>query len=206
MMSPKGKPGTKIDPIDLADFEKELTPRQCTDLLKVLQARFEDNMERHRNIDWSEVQAKLEGATEKLRSLDAMEATGGEPDVISYDATTGEFVFYDCSPETPKPRRNICYDRQGQEEREKKGVHPAGNAVDMATAMGIDLLTEEEYRGLQRLGEFDTRTSSWVKTPSKIRDLGGAIFCDRRYDTVFMYHNSSKSFYSSRSFRGALRV
>ena len=205
-MSPKKKPATKIAQVDLNDFKKELTPKQCADLLKILQARFEDNMNRHKGIDWSEVQAKLEDNTEKLRSLHAMETTGGEPDVVGYDKSTGEFVFYDCSAETPKGRKNVCYDREAQEVREKKGVHPAGNVIDMAAAMGIELLTEEQYRELQKLGNFDTKTSSWVKTPSDIRKLGGAIFADRRYDHVFVYHNSAPSFYSVRGFRGLLRV
>ena len=205
-MSPKKKPATKIAQADLTDFQKELTSDQCVNLLKVLQARFEDNMKRHKGIDWSEVQTKLESNTDKLRSLHAMEITGGEPDVVGYDTATGEFVFYDCSAETPKGRRNVCYDREAQELREKKGVHPAGNVIDMTAAMGIERLTEEEYRELQELGDFDTKTSSWVKTPSDIRELGGAIFMDRRYNTVFVYHNSAPSFYSVRAFRGSLRV
>jgi hypothetical protein len=205
-MSPKKKPANKIVQIDMTEFKNELTPEQCTDLLKILQVRFEDNMKRHKGIDWSEVQAKLKSNTEKLRSLYAMESTGGEPDVVGYDTTTSEFVFYDCSAETPKGRKNLCYDRKAQEIREKKGVHPAGNVIGMAEAMGIELLTEEQYRELQKLGDFDTKTSSWVKTPSDIRKIGGAIFCDRRYNHVFVYHNSAPSFYSVRGFRGSLRV
>ncbi|MFW9968243.1 MAG: DUF4256 domain-containing protein [Candidatus Thorarchaeota archaeon] len=205
-MNPKEKSATKIAQVDLSDFKKELTPNQCIDLLKVLQARFENNMNRHRGIEWSEVQAKLEANTGKLRLLHAMESTGGEPDVVGYDTATGEIVFYDCSAETPKDRKNVCYDREAQEVREKKGVYPAGNVIDMAAAMGIELLTEEQYRELQKLGNFDTKTSSWVKTPSDIRKLGGAIFCDRRYNHVFVYHNSAPSFYSVRGFRGSLRV
>jgi hypothetical protein len=175
-------------------------------LLEALRTRFEANMNRHNGIEWREVQTRLEAKTEKLWSLYEMERTGGEPDVTGHDKKTGQYIFYDCSSETPRDRKSTCYDRPAQEEREKKGVHPAGNAVDMAAAMGIDLLTEEEYRRLQTLGEFDTKTSSWVKTPSDIRELGGAIFCDRRYNTVFVYHNSASSFYSSRAFRGSLRV
>ena len=205
-MNTKKKSATKIVQVNLNVFKKELTPEQCADLLKVLQDRFVDNMNRHKGIDWSEVEAKLKANTEKLRSLHAMESTGGEPDVVGYDSVTGEFVFYDCSAETPKGRKNICYDREAQEVREKKGVYPAGNVIDMAAAMGIELLTEEQYRDLQKLGNFDTKTSSWVKTPSDIRKLGGAIFADRRYDHVFVYHNSAPSFYGVRGFRGSLRV
>ena len=205
-MSPKKKPATKIVKVDLSDFQIELTPEQCSDLLKVLKARFEENMKHHKGIDWSEVQVKLKSNTEKLRSLYAMESTGGEPDVVGHDTTTGEFVFYDCSAETPNSRKNVCYDRKAQEVREKKGVYPAGNVIDMAESMGIEILTEEQYRELQKLGDFDTKTSSWVKTPSDIRKLGGAIFCDHRYNHVFVYHNSAPSFYSVRGFRGSLRV
>ena len=205
-MSPDKKPASKIAQVDLTEFQNKLTPKQRADLLKVLQARFEDNMKRHESIDWSEVQAKLQSNPEKLRSLYAMERTGGEPDVVGHDTTTGEFAFYDCSAETPDGRKNVCYDRKAQEAREKKGIHPAGNVIDLAEAMGIELLTEVQYRELQKLGDFDTKTSSWVKTPSDIRKLGGAIFCDRRYNTVFVYHNSAPSFYSVRGFRGSLRV
>jgi len=187
-------------------FKKELSPEQRKELFRALKARFEKNMNRHKGLEWTKVQAKLEINTEKLWSLNEMERTGGEPDVVGHDKKTGEYIFYDCSAESPKGRRNVCYDREGQEEREKKGVHPAGNAIDMAATMGIELLTEEEYRDLQKIGNFDMKTSSWVKTPSDIRKLGGAIFADRRYDHVFVYHNSAPSFYGVRAFRGLLRV
>ncbi len=186
--------------------KKELSPEQREELLRALKIRFEESMNRHKGLEWAKVQARLEANTEKLWSLDEMERSGGEPDVVDHDKKTGEYIFYDCSAQSPKGRRNVCYDLIGQEEREKKGIHPRGNAIDMAAAMGIDLLTEEQYRALQKLGEFDTTTSSWVKTPSDIRKLGGAIFMDRRYDTVFVYHNSAPSFYSARAFRGSLRV
>lgn len=176
------------------------------ELLNILKARFEENMNRHRGIDWEAVKARIESNPEKLRSLNEMERTGGEPDVVGQDELTGEYIFYDCSPETPKERRNGCYDLKGQEMREKKGVYPSGNAMSMAYSMGIELLTEEEYKELQKLGEFDLKTSSWLKTPDAIRKLGGAIFADRRYDHVFTYHNSAHSFYSSRGFRGVLKV
>ena len=176
------------------------------ELLNILKTRFEANINRHKGIEWAKVQEKLEVNTEKLWSLSEMEITGGEPDVIGYDDRTGEYIFCDCSAETPIGRRNICYDLKGQEERNKKGVYPEGNAIDMATAMGIEILTEEQYRELQKLGEFDMKTSSWVKTPADIRKLGGAIFADRRYGHVFIYHNSAPSFYSVRGFRGLLRV
>jgi hypothetical protein len=190
----------------MSKLKNELSPDQSEELLKVLKARFEKNMNRHKSLEWAKVQAKLEANAEKLLSLNEMERTGGEPDVISHDKKTGEYIFYDFSAESPKGRRNVCYDREGQEAREKKGVHPEGNAIDMAAAMGIELLTEEEYRELQKLGNFDTKTSSWVKTPSDIRKLGGAIFADRRYNHIFVYHNSAPSFYSARGFRGSLRV
>lgn len=177
-----------------------------SELIGLLKKRFEENMNRHKGLEWAEVQARLEESGEKLWSLSEMERTGGEPDVVAQDEVTGEYIFYDCSAETPSGRRNICYDGKGQEERNKKGIFPEGNAVEMAAAMGIELLTEELYRELQRLGEFDLKTSSWLKTPSDIRKLGGAIFADRRYDHVFVYHNSAPSFYSSRAFRGCLRV
>lgn len=176
------------------------------ELLSILKTRFEANMSRHKDIEWVKVQARLESNTDKLWSLNEMERTGGEPDVVGQDETTGEYIFYDCSKETPEGRRNICYDREGEEQRKKKGVYPRGNAVDMAASMGIELLTEEQYRELQKLGEFDMKTSSWVKTPSDIRKLGGALFADRRYGHVFIYHNSAPSFYSVRGFRGSLRV
>ena len=187
-------------------LKKELSFEQREELLSALKARFEKNMSRHKGLEWVKVQAKLEANTEKLWSLSEMERTGGEPDVVGHDEETDEYLFYDCSAESPKGRRNVCYDREGQEEREKRGVHPEGNAVDMAAAMGIELLTEAQYRELQKLGDFDTSTSSWVKTPSDIRQLGGALFVDRRYDNVFVYHNSAPSFYGVRAFRGSLRV
>ena len=187
-------------------FKKELSPEQREELLRALKTRFEKNMNRHKGLEWAKVQAKLEANTEKLWSLNEMERTGGEPDVVGHDKKTGEYIFYDCSAESPKGRRNVCYDREGQEEREKQGLHPEGNAVDMAAAMGIELLTEEQYRELQKLGDFDTKTPSWVKTPSNIRKLGGAIFADCRYGNVFVYHNTAPSFYSVRAFRGSLRV
>lgn len=184
----------------------ELSAEQREELLNTLKARFEKNMNRHTGLEWAKVQAKLEARAEKLWSLYEMERTGGEPDVVGYDQQTGEYIFYDCSAESPTGRRSICYDREAQEKREKKGVHPAGNAIDLAAAMGIELLTEAEYRELQKLGEFDTKTESWVKTPADIRGLGGALFCDRRYGHVFVFHNSAPSFYAARGFRGSLRV
>lgn len=191
-------------PIPKVKIDKELSPRQGEELLKTLQARFEGNMNRHKGLQWDKIQAKLETSSEKLSSLNAMETTGGEPDVVGFDEKTGEYIFYDCSQETPKGRTNTCYDLEGEESR--KYGKPAGNAVDIAAAMGIEILTEEQYRGLQQLGEFDLKTSSWVETPASIRKLGGALFCDRRYDTVFLYHNGAQSFYSARGFRGLLRV
>ena len=187
-------------------FKKELSPEQREELLRALKARFEKNMNRHEGLEWAKIQAKLEANIEKLWSLNEMERTGGEPDVVGHDKKTGEYIVYDCSAESPKGRRNVCYDREGQEEREKRGVHPEGNAIDMAAAIGIELLTEEQYRELQKLGNFDTKTQSWVKTPFNIRKLGGAIFADRRYGHVFVFHNSAPSFYGGRGFRGSLRV
>ena len=184
--------------------KKEMSPEQHEELLRALKARFEKNMNRHKNLEWAKVQAKLEANTEKLWSLNEMERTGGEPDVVGHDKKTGEYIFCDCSAESPQGRRSVCYDREGQESRKKH--KPENNAIDMAAAMGIELLTEEQYRELQKLGNFDTKTSSWVKTPSDIRKLGGAIFADRRYGKVFVYHNSAPSFYSARAFRGSLRV
>ncbi len=195
-----GKPIPKII-IDL-----EVTAEESEQLLQTLQDRFKSNKHRHKGLEWSKIQAKLEANSEKLASLHAMESTGGEPDVVDYDKKSDEYIFYDCSKQSPEGRRKICYDRKAQEEREKKGVHPAGNAVDLADAMGIEILTEEEYRDLQELEEFDTSTESWVKTPEDIRDLGGAIFCNHRYGHVFVFHNSAPSFYSGRGFRGSLRV
>src|SRR5579863_2605947 len=181
-----------------------LSNKQREEILKALKARFEKNINRHKGLAWAQVQAKLEANTGKLWSLSEMEKTGGEPDVVGQDKKTGEYIFYDCSAESPKGRRSICYDREALEAR--KEHKPKDNAVDMATAMGIELLTEEQYRELQKFEEFDTKTSSWVKTPSAIRKLGGAIFCDRRYDTVFVYHNGAESYYGGRGFRGSLRV
>ncbi len=184
--------------------KKELPPEQREGLLKVLKSRFEKNMDRHKGLEWADVQARLEADTEKLWSLNEMERTGGEPDVVAQDKKSGEYVFYDCSAESPKGRISLCYDREALEARKEN--KPKNSAIDMAAAMGIELLTEEQYRGLQRLGSFDAKTSSWVKTPSDIRKLGGAIFCDRRYGTVFVYHNGAESYYSARGFRGSLVV
>lgn len=188
------------------ESNKTLSPEQREKMLSTLKDRFEKNMNRHPGLEWAKVQARLEANPDKLWSLQEMENTGGEPDVVGHDQQTGEFIFVDCSAESPAGRRNTCYDRQGQDEREKKGVHPAGNALEMAAAMGIELLTEDQYRELQKLGEFDTKTSSWLQTPSDIRKQGGALFADRRYGHVFVYHNSAPSFYGARGFRGALRV
>ena len=184
--------------------EKVLSPEQREDLLKIIKARFEKNMGRHKDIEWLDVQTRLEANPEKLWSLYEMERTGGEPDVIDRDEKTGEYIFCDCSAESPKGRRSVCYDGEALESR--KEHKPENSALGMAEAMGIEILTEEQYRKLQKLGEFDTKTSSWVKTPDNIRKLGGAIFCDRRYDTVFVYHNGAESYYASRGFRGMLRV
>jgi hypothetical protein len=185
-------------------IKKELSPQQREELLSALKARFEKNMNYHKGLEWAKVQAKLEANPEKLCSLNEMERTGGEPDVIDYDKKMGEYIFYDCSAESPKGRRNICYDHEALESR--KEFKPEDNALDMADAMGIEILTEEQYRELQKLGNFDTKTSSWLKTPSEIRKLGGAIFADRRYDHVFVYHNGASSYYGVRGFRGSLRV
>jgi hypothetical protein len=193
-------------PIPKVEINLELSPGQSKELLKTLQDRFEKNMNRHKGLEWPKIQAKLEAHPEKLSSLKTMENTGGEPDVVGHDKKTGEYIFYDCSAESPDGRRSICYDGEGQEEREKKGIHPAGNAIDMAAAIGIELLNEEQYRELQKLGEFDTKTSSWIQTPADIRKLGGAIFADRRYDHIFVYHNGAPSFYAARGFRGSLKV
>ncbi len=184
--------------------KQKLSPEQREELLLVLKIRFEKNMNRHKGLAWTNVQAKLAAHPEKLWSLNEMERTGGEPDVVALDKKTGEYIFYDCSAESPKGRRSVCYDREALEAR--KEFKPNDSAVDMATTMNIELLTEEEYRELQNVGNFDTKTSSWVKTPSDIRKLGGAIFCDRRYDTVFVYHNGAESYYAARGFRGSLKV
>ena len=184
--------------------KKKLSSEQREELLKTLKARFEKNMTRHKGLDWTKVKAKLEASTEKLYSLNEMEITGGEPDVVGQDKKTGEYIFYDCSAECPKDRRSLCYDHEALEKR--KEHKPADSAINMAADMGIELLTEEQYRELQQFGKFDTKTSSWIKTPTEIRKFGGAIFCDRRYDHVFTYHNGADSYYAARGFRGSLRV
>ncbi len=181
-----------------------LSKKEREDLLKALKARFEKNINRHKGLDWAKVQAKLEANAEKMWSLHEMERTGGEPDVVGHDKKTGEYIFYDCSAESPKGRRSLCYDREARDSRKEN--KPKDNALDMAAAFGVELLSEEQYRELQKLGDFDTKTSSWVKTPSAIRKLGGALFCDRRFDTVFVYHNGAESYYAARGFRGSLRV
>jgi hypothetical protein len=181
-----------------------LSRKQRSELLNALKARFEGNMERHKGLEWANVEARLEANAEKLWSLHEMERTGGEPDVVGHDKKTGGYIFSDCSAESPKGRRSLCYDRKALDSRKEN--KPKGSAMDMAAAMGIELLTEEQYRELQALGEFDTKTSSWLNTPSKIRELGGALFCDRRFDTVFVYHNGAESYYAARGFRGWLRV
>jgi hypothetical protein len=183
---------------------KKLSPARREELLGTLQARFEKNLSRHQGLDWKKVRAKLEASAESLSSLDQMETTGGEPDVVSFDKKTGEYVFYDCAAESPIGRRSVCFDPRALESRKEN--KPKDSAMGMAAAMGIELLTEDQYRGLQQLGEFDTKTSSWVQTPPAIRKLGGALFCDRRYDTVFVYHNGAESYYAARGFRGSLRV
>jgi len=183
---------------------KKLSPEQRETLLQTLKARFEKNMNRHKGLEWTKVQAKLEANPEKLYSVNEMEITGGEPDVVGHDKKTGEYIFYDCSAESPKDRRSLCYDHEALEKR--KEHKPVDSAINMAADMGIELLTEEEYRDLQKLGKFDAKTSSWIITPSDIRKLGGALFCDRRYNTVFVYHNGAESYYAARGFRGSLRV
>jgi Protein of unknown function (DUF4256) len=184
--------------------KKELSAAQREELLRALKARFEKNMDRHRGLEWARVKARLEANAEKLWSLSEMEKTGGEPDVVGHDKKTGEYIFYDCSAESPKDRRSVCYDREALDSR--KEHKPKNNAMDMAAAMGIELLTEEQYRQLQKLGKFDTKTSSWLTAPAGVRKLGGAIFGDRRFDTVFVYHNGAESYYAGRAFRGWLRV
>jgi hypothetical protein len=184
--------------------KKALSPEPSEELLRALKVRFEKNMNRHKGLEWAQVQAKLEANAEKLWSLNEMERTGGEPDVVGHDKKTDEYIFYDCSADSPNGRRSLCYDREALESR--KEHKPKDNAIDMAAAMGIELLTEDQYRELQKLGNFDTKTSSWVKTPSDIRKLGGALFCDRRFNTVFVYHNGAESYYAARAFRGSLRV
>jgi len=184
--------------------KKQLAPEQHAELLKILKTRFDKNMNRHKGLDWNMVQSKLEANPGKLWSLEEMEATGGEPDVVGFDAATGEYIFYDCAPETPKGRRSTCYDRHAWEAR--KEHKPENNALDMAADMGIEILDEAQYRHLQTLGHFDSKTSSWIKTPANIRKLGGALFADYRYDTVFVYHNGAQSYYAARAFRGCLKV
>jgi Protein of unknown function (DUF4256) len=185
-------------------MKKEFSPEQREELLKALKARFEKNMNRHKGLEWAKVQAKLEANSEKLWSLNEMERTGGEPDVVGHDKKVGEYIFYDCSLESPQGRRSFCYDREALDLR--KEHKPKNSALDMAASIGIELLTEEQYRELQKFGNFDSKTSSWVKTPADIRKLGGALFCDRRYNTVFVYHNGAESYYAARGFRGSLRV
>jgi hypothetical protein len=188
----------------ISESKRTLTKQDQSDLILTLRARFEKNMNRHKGLGWAEVQARLEANTAKLWPLHRMESTGGEPDVVGYDKKTGEYIFYDCAAESPKGRRSICYDHEALESR--KEHKPENSAMGMAADMGIDILTEDEYRDLQKLGQFDTKTSSWIKTPADIRKLGGAIFCDRRYNTVFVYHNGAESYYAARGFRGVLRV
>src|SRR4026208_2406239 len=189
---------------NITSIKKKLSPDQRDELLKTLKTRFEKNMNRHKGLEWTKVQARLEANKKKLSSLNEMEASGGEPDVVGYDKKTGEYIFYDCSAESPKGRRSVCYDREALDARKEN--KPANTALDMATAMGIEILTEEQYRELQKLGNFDLKTSSWVSTPANIRKLGGALFCDRRYDQVFLYHTGADSYYSARGFRGALSI
>jgi hypothetical protein len=186
------------------ETKKELSSEQREELLRVLKTRFEKNMNRHKGLEWTKVRARLEANIEKLWSLNEMERTDGEPDVVGHDKRTGEYIFYDCSAESPKGRRSVCYDREGLESRKER--KPENSAIGMAAAMGIELITEGQYRELQKLGNFDMKTSSWVKTPAEIRKLGGAIFCDRRYDHVFVYHNGAESYYGVRGFRGSLWV
>lgn len=188
----------------ISESKRTLSKQDQSDLMLTLRARFEKNMNRHKGLGWAEVQARLEANTGKLWPLHRMESTGGEPDVVGYDKKTGEYLFYDCAAESPKGRRSICYDHEALESR--KEHKPENSAMGMAADMGIDILTEGEYRDLQKLGQFDTKTSSWIKTPADIRKLGGAIFCDRRYNTVFVYHNGAESYYAARGFRGVLRV
>ncbi|HSD14163.1 MAG TPA: DUF4256 domain-containing protein [Flavobacterium sp.] len=185
-------------------IKKEVPQEHREELLKILKGRFEKNRNRHEGLEWNKVQAKLEANPDKLWSLDKMEETGGEPDVVGYDKNTDEYIFYDCSAESPKGRRSLCYDRAALDSR--KEFKPENSALDAAASMGIELLTEDEYRELQNFGKFDSKTSSWVKTPADIRKLGGAVFCDFRYDTVFLYHNGAESYYAARGFRGSLRV
>ena len=189
---------------NIKSIKKKLPAGRSEELLKTLRSRFEKNMKRHKDLDWAKVQAKLEANAESLWSLNEMEETGGEPDVVGFDKKTGEYIFYDCAAESPKGRRSICYDQEALDSR--KEHKPKDSAIAMATEMGIDILTEEEYRQLQKLGEFDTKTSSWVKTPDEIRELGGGLYCDRRYNHVFLGHNGAESYYGARGFRGSIRV
>ena len=183
---------------------REMKAKQRDELFRVLKVRFENNMNRHNSLDWAALQSKLQADPHKLWSLGEMERTGGEPDVVGSDKSTGEYIFCDCSAESPKGRRSLCYDREALESRKEN--KPAGSAMQMAIAMGVEILTEQQYRELQRCGEFDTKTSSWIKTPSEIRELGGALFCDRRYNAVFVYHNGAESYYAARGFRASLRI
>lgn len=196
--------GNKLNTTTMAGAKKKLAPDQQKELIRLLKDRFEKNMGRHKGMEWAAVQARLEKNPGKCWSLYEMEQTGGEPDVVGLDKKTGEYLFFDCAAESPKERRSLCYDRAALESR--KEHKPAGSAVEMAAAMGIDLLTEEQYRFLQQLGHFDTKTSSWVATPAEIRRLGGAVFCDKRYNTVFLYHNGAESYYAARGFRGSLKI
>ena len=184
--------------------KKKLSPKQTEELLSALKARFEKNINRHKDVEWAKVRAKLEASSEKMWSLNEMERTGGEPDVVGHDKKTGEYIFYDCSEESPKGRRSICYDHEALQARKEN--KPGNSAIKMAADMDIEILTQEQYQDLQKLGRFDLKTSSWIKTPSPIRKLGGALFCDRRYDTVFVYHNGAESYYAARGFRGSLKV
>jgi hypothetical protein len=202
----KKKPSTKIDKLSLDKFNKKITREQQEELLITLQKRYEQKMSSFFDFQWTEIEKRIRANESKLQSLYYMEETGGEPNLVGQDEDTGEYIFYDCSKESPTGRRSICYDGDGQKEREKKGVFPAGNAIDMAKAMKIEILSEGEFQHLQKFGSFDTKTSSWIKTPLDIRELGGAIFVDFRYNRVFVYHNSAPSFYSARGFRGSLKV
>ena len=193
-------------PIPKVKINLEISTQEVEELLETLKLRFEKHMERHKGLEWAEIQAKLETQPKKISSLHAMETTGGEPDVVGFDEKTGEYIFYDCAVQSPVGRRSICYDKIGEQARIKKGVHPGGNAVELTAGMGIELLNEDQYYKLQEMGEFDTKTESWLKTPAEIRELGGAIYGNRRYNRVFVGHNSAPSFYSSRGFRGSLRV
>ncbi len=200
----KSSPSSEQRGKDRKQRAKDMKAKHREELLKTLQARFEKHMNRHQGLEWAKVQAKLEANTEKLWSLNEMESTGGEPDVVGHDKKTGEYIFYDCSAESPKGRRSVCYDRKALESR--KEHKPKNSAIDMAAAMGIELLTEEQYRELQKLGKFDTKTSSWIVTPADIRNLGGALFADYRYGNVFVYHNGAESYYADRGFRGSVRI